>query len=114
MQAIIVGRNGVYLPGTFFAHLFKDYDHVIRQYQVIQDEAGAITLRVVKALRFEEAAFRDILALLRRYLGEETRIDVQFAERIEMVHTGKQQGSISRLKIDLQSSDWRELQRGSG
>jgi phenylacetate-CoA ligase len=114
VQAIIVGQNGAYLPGTFFAHLFKDYDHVVRQYQVIQDEAGAVTLRVVKALRFDGAAFEEVLALLRRYLGEGTRIDVQFTDRIEMVRTGKQQGSISRLKIDLQSADWRERRRGSG
>ena len=29
-----------YVPGTFFAHLFKDYDHVVRQYQVKQEELG--------------------------------------------------------------------------
>jgi phenylacetate-CoA ligase len=113
VQAIIVGDNGAYLPGTFFAHLFKDYDHVVRQYQVIQEEPGAVILRVVKALRFDDAAFEEILTLLRRYLGEGTRFDVRFTDRIEMVRTGKQQGSISRLKIDLQSPEWKARRRGS-
>jgi phenylacetate-CoA ligase len=113
VQAIIVGRNGTYLPGTFFAHLFKDYDHVIRQYQVIQDEVGAVRLRVIKAPRFDERAFSDVLEILRRYLGEETRIEVEFIERLEMVRTGKHQGCISRLNLDFQSMPWREHRRAS-
>lgn len=111
VQAIIVGQNGSYLPGTFFAHLFKDYDHIIRQYQVIQEEIGSITLRIVKALRFDEATFREVLALLRKYLGDATHIEVEITDRIEMVRTGKYQGSISRLRIDLQSNGWRENRR---
>jgi len=102
VQAIIVGSNGSYVPGTFFAHLFKDYDHVIRQYQVVQEQLGSIRLRVIKALRFDEATFQEVLGLLRSYLGADTKIDVEFVDQIEMVHTGKHQGSISRLPLDLQ------------
>jgi phenylacetate-CoA ligase len=104
VQAIIVGRNGAYVPGTFFAHLFKDYDHVVRQYQVMQEELGAIRLRIIKALRFDEATFQEVLELLREFLGQDMRIEVEFVDRIEMVHTGKHQGTISRLALDLQDA----------
>ena len=32
-------RDGQYLPGTFFAHVLKDYDHAIQQFQVVQERA---------------------------------------------------------------------------
>ena len=31
-------RTASHLPGTFFSHFFKDFDHIVRQYQVVQEE----------------------------------------------------------------------------
>jgi phenylacetate-CoA ligase len=104
VQSIIIAQNGSYVPGSLFPHLFKDYDHVIRQFQVRQDHLGSITLRVIKALRFDEATFQEVLELLREFLGQDMRIEVEFVDRIEMVHTGKHQGTISRLALDLQDA----------
>ena len=105
VQAVIRGANGTYLPGTFFAHLFKDYEHIIRQYQVIQERPDSITLNIVKANRFDSNAFSEILGTLHKYLGEGTNIDVAFVERIAMVRTGKHLGSINRLDIDFQAKN---------
>lgn len=102
VQAIIVGANGNYLPGTFFAHLFKDYDHAIKQYKVIQEKQGAITLQIVKAQRFTGPVFDELKGQLQKFLGEGTDINVEFLDTIPMVRTGKQQGSVSRLEIDFQ------------
>jgi phenylacetate-coenzyme A ligase PaaK-like adenylate-forming protein len=113
VQAIIVGENGAYLPGTFFAHLFKDYEHIIRQYQVVQERRGAIRLRIIKGLRFDEGSFDELLAVLRRYLGQGMTIDVEFTDRIPMVRTGKHQGAISHLGLDLQAGGEIELVTGS-
>jgi phenylacetate-CoA ligase len=103
VQAIIVGSNGSYVPGTFFAHMFKDYDHIIRQYKVIQEVKGSIILQIVKANRFTESGFNNILSTLRDFLGQETNIEIQFLEDIPMVRTGKQQGSISKVAFDFQT-----------
>jgi phenylacetate-CoA ligase len=103
VQAIIVGANGSYVPGTFFAHLFKDYDHLVRQYQVVQERPGAIELRIIKGPRFHDAGFAEILEQLRQFLGQETAIDVQFVDEIPLVRNGKHQGAVSRLSIDFQA-----------
>jgi phenylacetate-CoA ligase len=105
VQAVIVAENGAYIPGTFFSHLFKDYDHVVRQYQVVQEQRGAIRLRIVRGSRFSTEQFDEILALMREYLGAGMRIDVEFTERIEMVRTGKHRSTVSALDLDLQSGD---------
>jgi phenylacetate-CoA ligase len=103
VQSLVIGAHGRVMPGTFFSHLFKDYDYLVRQYQVVQEERGAIILKVVKGSRFAPDLFeREILSVLRQYLGEETRIDVQFVDLIPLVRTGKRQAVISKLSLDFQ------------
>ncbi len=102
VQAIIVGTNGNYVPGTFFAHLFKDYDYIIRQYQVLQEETGSMILKVIKAPAFNDETFGEVLAALRKFLGADMKIQVEFVDTIPMVRTGKQQGSISKIQMDFQ------------
>ena len=102
VQAIIVGKNGNFVPGTFFAHLYKDYGHIIRQYKVIQEEDGSVTLQIVKTVGFNDDEFNKLIGIHREFLGKDTSIRVEFVKEIPMVRTGKQQGSVSRLKIDFQ------------
>lgn len=102
VQSIIMGANGAAIPGTFFAHLFKDYDFAVRQFQIQQEQPGAMTLKVVKAARFDDSVFAEIITQLREYLGAEMVIDVEFVDRIPMVRTGKRQFAVSRVKIDFQ------------
>ncbi|MEK9131667.1 MAG: glycosyltransferase [Patescibacteria group bacterium] len=102
VQAIIVGSNGRYIPGTFFAHFFKDYDHIIRQYQVSQEEVGKLNLKIIKAHRFNEESITEIVKKLKDFLGQETYIELEYVDQIKMVRTGKHQGSISKVKFDFQ------------
>jgi phenylacetate-CoA ligase len=105
VQSIILGANGRYLPGTFFAHFFKDYDHIVRQYQVLQEEEGAMRLKIVKASRFEQGALDSILDRLREYVGQEMRIELEICDSIPMVRTGKQQGALSSLNLSVAESN---------
>ncbi|MBN1622345.1 MAG: glycosyltransferase [Endomicrobiales bacterium] len=102
VQSIVLGTNGNYVLGSFFLHLFKDYDYIIRQFQVIQEEYGKIDLRIIKAKRFDEETFNKLVSELHYYLGKDMVINVEFVEHIPMVRTGKQQVSISKIGIDFQ------------
>lgn len=102
VQSVIIGADGQYVPGTFFAHVFKDFDHAVRQYQVVQSAPGAITLRIVPAGRFTAQSQAQILETLQRFLGPRTRIDVELADGIQMVRTGKRLQAVSSVAIDLQ------------
>jgi len=101
VQSLVLGSGGRVVPGSLFLHLFKDYDYVIRHFQVVQEQVGAIRLLVVKAARFDAGLFDQVLEVLRRYLGD-TRIEVEFVDAIPMVRTGKRQVVVSRLPIDFQ------------
>ncbi len=99
VQSIIIGTNGCFLPGSFFPHVLKDYGHIFRQFQVVQERLGAIDFNVVKGPRFSDTALQEMLALFRRYLGEDMVIDVHFVDHIALVRTGKYRHSVSKLKI---------------
>jgi len=102
VQSIIQGTDGRYVPGTFFAHCLKDYDHAISRFQVVQEEPGALKFYVVKAGRYSDDVMEEVKATFRRYLGDKLRVDVEFVDNIEMVRTGKRLASVSKLPIDFQ------------
>jgi phenylacetate-CoA ligase len=102
VQSIIIGSQGQYVPGTFFAHLFKDYDHAIRQFQIVQTARGAVTLKVVKGKRYSDETLREVEAILHQFLGADMKIDVEFVENVDMVRTGKRLATVSKLGIDFQ------------
>jgi phenylacetate-CoA ligase len=102
VQSIIQGTDGSYLPGTFFAHYLKEYDHAIRCFQVVQNKPGALTFRVVKAGRFSKGVLERILQTFRDYLGDDLQIDVEFVQSVELIRTGKRMVVISTLPVEFQ------------
>ena len=103
VQAIIFGTNGAFVPGALFGHLFKDFDHIVSQYQVIQERLGEVLLKVVKAPRFTEEGFAEITTLLQHFLGRDMKFNVEYVDLIPLVRTGKRQGVISKLAVDFQN-----------
>ena len=103
VQSIIIGSKGQYVPGTFFAHVLKDYDHAIRQFQIVQEQRGSIVFKVVKGKRYTDEVLAEVLGVLHKFLGEELVIQVDFVENVDMVRTGKRLATVSRLGIDFQN-----------
>ena len=103
VQSIIIGANGKYLPGTYFSHLFKDYEFIVKQYQVLQKKADEIDLKIIKALRFEENLFNELIDKISVVLGEKTKINVTFVKDIPLIKTGKQTTVLSKIPIEFQN-----------
>jgi phenylacetate-CoA ligase len=103
VQSIIIGAKGQYVPGTFFAHLLKDYDHAIRQFQIVQTDRGAITFNVVKGKRYSDETLQEVVRVLHQFLGEDMKIAVEFVDNVDMVRTGKRLATVSKLGIDFQN-----------
>ena len=101
-HAIVYCADGTWLPGSFFLHFFKDYEHAIRFFQIVQDRPGAFVLKVVKNRRFTQREFETIMAELRRFVGDDTTIDVEFCEAIPLLATGKRSPVVSSVREDFQ------------
>lgn len=102
VQSIILGADGQYLPSAFFMHLLKDYPHAFRHYQFVQETRESITWKIVRGERYTDETLNSVLAILQRYLGAGTRIEVEFVDNIPMVRTGKRLAVVSKLKLDFQ------------
>jgi phenylacetate-CoA ligase len=97
-----MGTHGRFLPGTFFAHFFKEHEHTVRQFQIIQEERDKILIKVIKGKRFELEAYNILLNDLRHFMGNDMIIHTEFVENIPLVRTGKHTATISKLNIDFQ------------
>ncbi len=104
VQAIILGTNGAFVPGTYFAHLLKDYDYAIRQFQVVQEREGHLHVKLIKGERYADRTLEEILGALRERLGADMDLDVEFVDHIPLGRTGKHYHSISRLNLNLQTN----------
>jgi phenylacetate-CoA ligase len=101
-QAIVYCNNGRWLPGTFFAHFFKDYDSIVLYFQIIQEDKTGFTLMVTKGHQWNSKDWEELLSNLRQYVGD-SQIKIEFVENIPLLKTGKRTPVISHLKIDFQN-----------
>ena len=100
-QAIVHCANGVWLPGTFFAHFFKDYESVVSFFQIEQSEKGKFILKIVDGAESSESALAQMILNLRNYVGD-TQIEICKVTEIPMLRTGKRSPVISSVTEDFQ------------
>ncbi len=63
-QASVQLADGSWLPASFFAHFFQDYDFLVRQFQVSQDQPGQLLLQIVKGPQWSLVAEAEVLTEL--------------------------------------------------
>lgn len=100
-QALVFCANGRWLPGTFFAHFFKDFEFAIRFFQIHQEIAGEFTLLIVPAAGWTPTTWKSIEDQLREFIGS-THVVVEIVESIPMTLTGKRTPVVSSVKVDFQ------------
>jgi phenylacetate-CoA ligase len=104
-QALISCSNGVWLPGTFFAHFFKDFDYAIMHYQVVQEYPEMFIVKVVPKPQFTSELKNRIIFDLKKYTGRNQNISIELVKEIPLLKTGKRTPVVSSLKLDFQKID---------
>jgi phenylacetate-CoA ligase len=82
----VVLRDGTHLGRL--DHVFKDAV-TVREAQIVQRDIGELTLRVVPGAQFSEGDVEPILADLRRRVGDDMRIGVEYRDRLPRSESGK-------------------------
>jgi phenylacetate-CoA ligase len=95
-QALIKCDSGVWLPGTFFAHFFKEFEYCVRQYQVIQEKEGVFSIRIIPTSQFNSENSFKIIESLRKFVGN-TKIELIIVPEIPLLKTGKRTPVVSKL-----------------
>lgn len=95
-KAIILCDNNTWVPGTFFAHFFKEYSEIIDGYQIIQNNIHELELKLVKKISTKESQIIKMISDLRKTIGK-IKLNITYVENIEMTKTGKVMGAISNV-----------------
>ncbi|MCE9634337.1 MAG: phenylacetate--CoA ligase family protein [Planctomycetes bacterium] len=96
--------DGGSLSGTFFPHLMKEFPFV-REFQVVQDEEGAVEIRIVpEGARPADAAVAPIVRETRNVLGD-LPVRVSLVASLERTPSGK---------VRVTQSRWRPSTAGAG
>lgn len=100
-QALIHCANGRWIPGTFFAHFFKEYDYLVQFFQIVQLQQGEFTIKCVKGSQWSASGWQALVDNLREYVGE-TLIQTEYVDEIPLLKTGKRTPVVSEVKLDFQ------------
>ncbi|MFH1621465.1 MAG: glycosyltransferase [Patescibacteria group bacterium] len=106
VQAIIIGTQNQMIPGTFFARLFADYDYAVKRFQVVQEEFGSVTLKIVKASQYTNEVITHAEYQMKKHMGEDLKINIEFVDEVALGRTGKRQHSVSKLDIGQYSKQF--------
>ena len=101
-QALVLCENGVWLPGTFFAHYFKDFQFAIQHFQIIQEIPGAFRVNIIPTSRYTTEIESQIRDGLYRFTGSATAIEFVQVKEIPMERTGKRTPVISKVSVEFQ------------
>lgn len=102
-QALVHCANGRWIPGTFFAHFFKEYESQVLFFQVVQEVTGKFDLLVVKNVGWTSEGWQHVVGDLREYVGD-TDLNVSFVDEIPLLKTGKRTPVVSKVKFDFQKA----------
>ena len=103
--------NGVWLPGTFFAHFFKDFDFAIKHYQVVQDNRDSFRILIVPNSQYNANVEVQIVSQLQTYAGNSQIIDVELVSEIPLLKTGKRTPVVSKIAPDFQEIEGSKIWR---
>jgi phenylacetate-CoA ligase len=93
----LVATNGDRVSGIVVSTYVITNLPGIRQVQFIQNEAGAVTVNLVKGPGWSEGTMAELAARIRRYLGDDIRLQIEFRDQIPLERSGKYRFSISTL-----------------
>ena len=81
VTSIVNLPHGKWLPGTFFAHFFKDYDSYIDKYQIIQKSMELIEIYIVPTESYNDNIEKIIGIKINQYIKD---IEIKFIIKIKL------------------------------
>lgn len=97
LQSVVVGTSNQFIPGTFFNRVFFKHDLAIRQYQIVQEKRGELIIKIIKGNIFTDPVLNEILKDIKKHMGEDLKIVVEFVNEIPLGRTGKRQYCVSKI-----------------
>src|SRR5262249_28248656 len=116
----VLGAQGRFVPATFFAHLFKDYEYAVARYQVVQEAPDRLDVRIVRRSRFTSETEQRLRRALTDVLGGEVTLRFEFVDAVPPGRDGKAHPCVCTLPLPFgawaepptwNGESWREAAR---
>jgi phenylacetate-CoA ligase len=95
----IITPDGKMLTGEFFPAIFADY-HIkgIEEYQIIQKKKDKLLIKIIKGKNFNNEEFDFFINIIKKNVGNQMKIEVNFVKKIEFTTSGKHRPVISKIE----------------
>lgn len=95
----IITPGGKILTGMSFPSIFADYDiKGIDEFQIIQKRKNKILIKLVKDKNYNENSLNLYIDIVKKTVGCEMEIEIQFVEKIDLTSSGKHRPVISEIQ----------------
>jgi phenylacetate-CoA ligase len=85
---VLTTPDGRRVPGEFFPHLMKEFA-MVKRFQVVQDTADHVEVRVVAASQWSDCQQQAIETAAREVLGPACRLELVRVQEIPLSGSGK-------------------------
>lgn len=90
-------KDGKYIHGEFFTHLFYGVERVVK-FQVHQKDLRSLLIHIVKDGPIEPIILDNILKKIKTKMGKDVNVIIRFVDTIPATRTGKHRFTISEIK----------------
>ena len=91
--------KGEIIHGGYFIYIFLEVKGV-KHFQIIQEDIDKLRMRIVKSDEFNENEINKIIKKIKKDLGEDIEINVDYVQQIDKSPTGKHRVTISKIIED--------------
>jgi phenylacetate-CoA ligase len=95
---MIVTPEGKILHGGIFPGIFAHYDFKsFGEYQIIQKRKDKLLIKLVKRKEYNDSELDIFINIIKRNVGEQMEIDVEFVDKINLTASGKHRHVLSEI-----------------
>jgi phenylacetate-CoA ligase len=91
--------KGEIIHGGYFIYIFLDVKGV-KHFQIIQEKINKLLIKIVKSDDFNENEINRIIKTIKRDLGEDIEIEVDYVSELDKTPTGKHRVTVSKIIED--------------
>lgn len=93
----IATPDGRYLDVSFAYEIMKPVDHGVAESQILQEEDGAVVVKIVPRSNVTEDEIDQVVGGFRRYMGQEAEVRLEICDSIPRDPSGKLRWLVSRV-----------------
>jgi len=98
---VLITPSGKIIVGNFFGIIFREYQDIISQFQVVQKAIDNLLVKVILKPNADVTKLEEIRVAIQKFVGHDVNIKIKVVKEIKPSKSGKLQLSVSELSFKL-------------